>query len=382
MTRRRLLIVVLAVVAGTAALAVPALAKKQQTVIVRIVGGQVAAPGQFPWMAGLVHAGVPRADRGQFCGASVIAPRVVVTAAHCMADELPETMNVVVGRTRMSRGNEGQRVAVSAMLVHPEWADAPTFFNDIALLQLAEPVSVPAIGLPRLEDARFARAPARAVSSGWGTTSEAGSQSNDLLFVSLAVRLTGDCAKRYGSFDPKSQICAGATEGLDTCQGDSGGPLFAGQGTNARLLGLVSYGEGCARKGVPGVYTRVSGFTRWIRENMAALNGDSPPPPEPPDPPRVSIGDIDCGVVMCNVALKVTGRAPAGGILVNVTRKRTSKQRAVDRFARARQLEPGRWTARINLPVGRIILRATPLNANGDEVDGRGAVQRLRITVG
>jgi trypsin len=383
-------LVALLALAAIATVAVPvataaAQSNKNRVINVGIVGGTAAAPGQFPWIVGLVTHGEPNAYDALFCGGTVIAPRVVITAAHCTIDESPETMEVVVGRTRMSQGRIGKRVAVSAIFNHPGY-DGNRYTNDIALVQLAEPVDVTPIRLPRLEDAPLINPAARTTSSGWGATTEGGSKSDDLLYVRLTVRSMSTCARRYQrrfGTDIRTQVCVGGKRGEDTCQGDSGGPLFAGQGVTAVLLGLVSYGDGCARENVPGMYTRVAGYSKWVRDNAALLNGDTPsPPPEPGEPPRVRVGAIQCGAVMCRVRLSVTGRAPEGGILVNVTRRKTKRRPAVDRSVYARELSPGIWEARVNLPVGRVRLRAFPLNDTQDQVDGRGAVEQLRITQG
>lgn len=362
--------------------AVAAPASAQDRINVKIIGGNIAAPGQFPWMATLVLSGEKKAADGFFCGGSVIAPRVVLTAAHCTEGKAAEDMDVIVGRTRISNETAGQRVGVSAVVTHPEW-DTNTVANDLVLLQLAEPVQVPPIGLPRPQDLGRERPPSRLVVSGWGLTSEGGRGSNDLRYVRLTMRASTPCARRYPDYTGKTQLCAGdPAGGEDSCQGDSGGPLFSGDGATARVHGIVSYGEGCARKNVPGVYTRVSGFTQWIVDNMTNLNGDAPPPPPAVDPPVVSIGAIRCGAVFCNVALRVKGRAPAGGILVNAARSRTKKRKAVDRSVFARQVSPGRWTARINLPVGRISLYAFPLDAKRELLDGEGDAEKFIITVG
>ena len=376
--KRFLLLAVLATV-----LAVPADAAAVRGRDVKIVGGLIGAPGQFPWMAALVDSSSPLASNGLFCGGSVIAPRVVLTAAHCLEGVQPGEVDVVVGRTRLSTDTDGERVKVTQLLMHPRY-NARSTSNDIALMQLDRPVSVPALGLPGPEHAPLAQPAAKAFTSGWGTTSEGGERSDDLLYVRLTVRSASTCSKIYGRINDHTQLCAGSSRPAeDSCQGDSGGPLFSGQGDQARLLGIVSYGLGCGRARTPGVYTRVAGFTGWINENTPVLNGDAPPPPPPPiDPPRVRIGAVDCGAVMCTINLRVRGRAPAGGILLNASRPRRRGRRPVERYAYAREVEPGRWRGRLNLPVGRIKLYAFPLNAERDDLDGDGDVERLVVTVG
>ena len=372
-----------ALLAVTAVLATPAAASAVVAREVKVLGGTNVAPGQFPWMAALVDAGAKRAIDGMYCGGSVLAPRVVLTAAHCLPGVREPELDVVVGRTRMSRESDGERVDVSKILRHPGY-DATEQRNDLALLQLARPVAATPLALPGATEPQLAAPGTRVVTAGWGTTSEGGDASDDLQFVRLTVRSDARCDKQYGDVDAGTQVCASSSRaGEDSCQGDSGGPLFAGEGPDARILGIVSYGFGCGRAGVPGVYTRVGGFAQWIADNTTALNEGTPLPPTPVvPPPVVRIGDITCGVVICKVALKVTGRKPAGGIVLNVVRKKTRKRKGVDRFVFARQDAKGNWYVKADLPYGNLTLYAIPLTKGQDDLDGDGDVQEVAITRG
>jgi hypothetical protein len=178
----------------------------------------------------------------------------------------------------------------------------------------------------------------------------------------------------------KRTICAGSSRaGEDSCQGDSGGPLFRGDGDATRLVGLVSFGRGCGHANVPGVYTRVSAFAAFITEQSAILNGDVAPPPPVVNPPTVRVGDIGCGPKTCTVDLRVRGRAPAGGIVVNVVRPRSRKRKPVDRFVFAKRVSATRWVLQDDLPFGRLTLYAIPLNKAQDDLDGDGDVVQVSI---
>lgn len=372
---RRASLVLLACLASAA----PASAVVQRDV--KVLSGTVAAPGQFPWMAAIVDGGARDASGGQFCGGTVIAPRVVLTAAHCLPGRRPGELDVVIGRTRLSR-DDGERLDVTALRVHPEY-DPQAQTNDIALLQLASPTAAPAAVVPPAPDEAAATQPsARVVVAGWGATSEGGRGSDDLQFVRLTMRSARTCDRRYDGVSATTQLCAGGAKDQDSCQGDSGGPLFVGEGDAARLLGIVSYGEGCGRAGVPGVYTRVSGYAGWLAQEVPFLNGDAAAPPRPPAAPRVAIGKVSCGRVLCHVDLKVTGRDPQGGVLLNVTRAKTARppRKAVDRYALARRIGPGRWRASVELPYGRIAVYAIPYRGDLDDLDGEGDVVEYEIT--
>jgi len=346
---------------------------------VKILGGADAAPGQFPWMAALVDADARDASRGIFCGGTVIAPRVVLTAAHCLQGTDPAELDVVTGRTRLSQDDDGERTKVRQIVRAPGW-NAKTLVNDAALLQLATPVSVTPLPLAGPGDANRQAAGQSLIVAGWGATAEGGNVSDQLEYVRLKVHSTAKCAALFGALDGARTLCVGAKRaGQDSCQGDSGGPLFFGDGAAARLVGLVSFGAGCGRAETPGVYTRVSAYGAWIAQQSAILNGDAPPTPIVAERPTVRIGRIVCGASRCTVSLTVTGRAPAGGIVLNVVRKRSAGRRAVDRLVFARGRGTGRWTATTNLPFGKLTLYAIPLTRTQDDLDGNGDVERIEI---
>jgi secreted trypsin-like serine protease len=349
---------------------------------VKILGGAVAAPGQFPWMASLMDSKAERAILGAYCGGTVIAPRVVITAAHCVEGVRPGEMDVVVGRTRLSQDQEGERIPVQRILTYPTY-DNSSVLGDAALLQLARATTVQPLPIAHPADDGLTAPGTRVITSGWGATEEGGEINDELLFVRLTMRSHGYCDREYGAIDDASQLCIGSSRaGEDSCQGDSGGPVFSGEGVAMRLIGLVSYGNGCGRKGVPGVYTRVSRYAKWIDENTTKLNGDAIPPAPPVNAPVVRIGGTKCGSVYCDVTLRTTGRAPEGGIIFNWVRHKSPGKKAIDDFVLAKQLSPTRWRAHAPLPYGRLTLYAIPVNKAMDDLDGDGDVLRMLIYSG
>jgi secreted trypsin-like serine protease len=107
--------------------------------------------------------------------------------------------------------------------------------------------------------------------AGWGTTSFEGSLSDVLLQANVLVM---DVCQYVYDFDVRKQICAGNPQYTkDSCQGDSGGPLMYEVNGQWTLSGVVSYGDECAKLYYPGVYTRVSYYTPWIRSVISALSG-------------------------------------------------------------------------------------------------------------
>jgi secreted trypsin-like serine protease len=238
----------------------------------RVVGGKPAVASQFPWQVALLATVIPDNERAQFCGASLIAPDWVVTAAHCVQGGpdgglKPEQVQILAGETSL-RAPGARRVDVTRIVVHPKWNPASQD-NDVALMQLKTTLSVPgakpiAVMTPAQESQLAAAKPL--VVSGWGATAESGPASAQLLWAAVGYidRATCNRPENYNGRITQTMICAGSLQGgVDSCQGDSGGPLVF-EGSPPVLAGVVSWGGGCARPNKPGVYTRVPLFADWI----------------------------------------------------------------------------------------------------------------------
>jgi len=248
----------------------PAIPLKDQIGVGRIVGGEVAADGEFPWQVSLRTLG--GVGQTHFCGGSIIDKDWILTAAHCCAGQIPLTMHVVAGGIELNNfEDEEQTRNLQKIIGHPNY-DSNTISNDICLLHLQESLSfndwVQPIGLPT--QGQETEAGTECTVTGWGTTSEGGFiLPNKLHKVNVPVVSDEECNEAYSGTNPiqDHMICAGLPEGgKDSCQGDSGGPFTCG----GEHIGVVSWGVGCARPGYPGVYTQTSYFVDWIMETMAA----------------------------------------------------------------------------------------------------------------
>jgi secreted trypsin-like serine protease len=246
------------------------------------VGGSEVPISQYPWQAALVDAGSGDAHPRQFCGGSLITSRIVITAAHCVYGSTASEIDVVVGRTQLSNTAEGAEIPVQAVRYQssynhpPELSGIPPRF-DVGYLVLARPSTQPPIQIAGPSEANLWSAGVVEDISGWGCTMEPvpilGCSTSDKLRAAH-VPIVGDAscgsASVYGGdFDGSTMVCAGnLSGGTDTCNGDSGGPLESPVAGGYRLVGVTSWGDGCARANAPGVYARVAGYV--LRPLVAA----------------------------------------------------------------------------------------------------------------
>ena len=204
----------------------------------RIVGGEEAFADEFPWFASSIN--------GSLCGASFVGGNVLLTAAHC-SRAFRVGSDVYVKAYRFQSSSRGAiRRTITKTVRHPKYGNAGNDFDyDFMLIQLDEPVE----GIDPVQLNKNGALPVDGDSvtvMGFGTTSEGGSISRDLLKVEVKKDPRSVCSNSYfSSYDDDIMLCA-SDPGQDSCQGDSGGPLVL-TGTNIQV-GVVSFGRGCARQ--------------------------------------------------------------------------------------------------------------------------------------
>jgi len=226
-----------------------------------VVGGDLAPDGRFPWMV--------RLSMG--CGGALVAPRVVLTAGHCVLGTGPDTsIKVTAGVTDLKSG--AAITARSVSVIRAAGFQHETAGDDWAVIKLNRTLT-----LPILDIAHTAPASGTMTVMGWGQTGESViRQERRLRYATVPIVPDATCAKAYRrvgvTLVADESLCAGR-RGVDTCQGDSGGPMVRKDSAGRWVqVGIVSWGLGCARDGYPGVYTQVATFRPAIKAAIRRLS--------------------------------------------------------------------------------------------------------------
>ncbi|KRX47710.1 Serine protease 30 [Trichinella murrelli] len=248
----------------------------------RIVGGWVAKPYSFPWtvhilthVSGLLY---------ESCGGSLIsldstnASDTILTASHCVRvnNRLvnANAITVAAGVFNIKKLNEPHRVTSKVLAYISDNFDDVSMENDIAVLRLKVEIQhseyISPVCLPK-QNQKLPWGEMCFV-SGWGLTRESGKPSSKLRQVGIPILRNSNCP----FIDADDMFCAGdMTGGKDSCQGDSGGPLVCKLNDTFVQMGIVSFGDGCARKDHPGIYTKVPHYVKWIYNQAAKLPDSS-----------------------------------------------------------------------------------------------------------
>lgn len=426
---RRLLVLSLFLV-----LALPC-AAQAALVQARIVGGTQVSAGDYPWQVAV------NGTAGD-CGGTLIAPRYVLTAEHCQVQAGDE-----VRANSLAWSSGGQVLGVDEVIRHPQAfaggtndADPPVWFSpryDANILRLDAPVTnARPLALVGIDEPQLWAAGTVLTITGWGRISDGGALPEDMRQAQVPVVADADCATAYDEFSSDDMFCAGLPEGgVDTCQGDSGGPIISptvaspSKTTPAdwRLVGITSWGYGCAEPGYPGVYARlgVAALGDWVRavlaaapaetvtdpvaktdpdpdvvdEVVAAPTGDILTPPEEPVPAAAPV-EVPVATPAVSLAVKrrctrkrrctftITPRGDVAKVRVSLstTTKRTCRRRGKRTTCRkttTRTLKTlrrvGRFTTRTaTVSKGAHTLTVTPLDAAGKRA---GTSKRYRFSV-
>jgi len=233
-----------------------------------IVGGYPVNPAcpdcKYEFMVSLQQ-------RGHFCGGSLVREDLVITAAHCVQGN-NNGLQVKIGLHNVN-GTQGSITRyVDQIIIHPQYSGW-SLDNDYAILHLTQPVTT-FEPIQLITDNSHDNEPVMSTTMGWGATQEGGWGSNILLEVDVPI---DDSCGNYSNSDiTNNMVCAGDFNGgEDACQGDSGGPLIM---TNSdgeyELIGIVSWGYGCAQAGYPGVYSKIHSRLNWFFQYIGEPEDD------------------------------------------------------------------------------------------------------------
>ncbi|XP_022187033.1 serine protease 27 [Nilaparvata lugens] len=254
----------------------------------KIVGGSAANYGAYPWQ---VEIQAYRPEKRKFehhCGGAVVGERVVLTAAHCITNlEHADKIRLIVGKHDLNQKDHHERsFKAEKTIIHPQFRKMGPHSNDIALIKVkavndngftfnshVQPICLPE------EDSQIAGVGEWCTVTGWGAQKPEDLESLSGVLKAASVPLLDlSTCRQSGVYGGRvqsildSMLCAGPLEGgVDACGGDSGGPLACQVDGHFILTGVVSWGDGCAKKNRPGVYTRVAHFTPWIHETLHKL---------------------------------------------------------------------------------------------------------------
>ncbi|XP_069679943.1 trypsin-1-like [Periplaneta americana] len=219
----------------------------------RIVGGVPTDIKNFPYQVSM-----ELAPYGHWCGGSIFSPDYMLLAAHCVSGKAQSDLSIRVGSSIRDEG--GSVHTVENVIIHSQYHQED---YDIALIKVSQPFvysdSVQPISLTSVAPSTGTPV----VVSGWGDLSSGGPAPTQLQQVQVNIIDYNECNDDYvlyGGITPR-MICAGVPQGgKDSCQGDSGGPLVS----EGKLVGIVSWGVGCASKQYPGVYANVAVLKDWV----------------------------------------------------------------------------------------------------------------------
>ncbi|GLV32017.1 tracheal-prostasin [Carabus blaptoides fortunei] len=231
----------------------------------RIAGGWETKPHELPWVVAIHN------KRKLFCGGAIINDRYILTAGHCVRWNKRAQLSVVVGQHNR-RAHDGIELPIRRMILHKEFYSHKTHDEtDIALIKLAEPIEfsniVTPVCLPKeqaLYDNEFGTV------AGWGMKQFNTTTVDILRQTFVKVLSKNDCRNTPMRPYINSRVLCAYFDNTDACQGDSGGPLtYEREPGKSEIIGVVSWGVGCATPKMPGIYTSVVPFLEWIYRNTA-----------------------------------------------------------------------------------------------------------------
>ncbi|KAI4457233.1 transmembrane protease serine [Holotrichia oblita] len=236
----------------------------------KIIGGEQPPLGAVPWVVDL------QINGKHHCGGVLISTKLVLTVAHCYIVGLTAR----VGAVSAEPSEFEQNIKIEKAVLHPKFKKFGPYSNDIAVLLLASAIEENAYVKPACVSNKSPPAGTICEVSGWGAFDpKKRDVISPVLQTAIVPLLSLNVCRENKVYGGRHQsildtmVCAGKLNGgVDACGGDSGGPLTCHFEGRLVLTGLVSWGDGCAKKHRPGVYTRVASYKEWIHEVAEGLN--------------------------------------------------------------------------------------------------------------
>jgi secreted trypsin-like serine protease len=261
----------------------------ERRVTPKVINGDDAPQGGYSWMVALLRADKSDSTEAHFCGGTLIGSQHILTAAHCLLNDFdavisdPREIEVSIGLRELPY-DRGVRHKVRGFKIHPSF-NRQTIENDIAIIKLAMPVSNQPLAVARQNYSELYAPGTEAKILGWGMTDPQLPILPTILQEALVpIQSDRTCIDEIGRwYKPSSMLCAGvkasnasSDDGIDSCKGDSGGPLIVSDGAGGnKLVGITSWGLGCASPKVRGVYAEVA-----PHEDFTHSFPDAPPMPQ------------------------------------------------------------------------------------------------------
>ncbi|KAI9552842.1 hypothetical protein GHT06_020724 [Daphnia sinensis] len=234
--------------------------------------------GEYPWQVAILKK--DQYDNVYVCGGALVGPSHILTVAHCIKGNAPRDLRIRLGEWDVNRETEFYphiEKDVISVIIHPEYYPG-NLYNDIAVIKFEGAIDfgynphIAPICIPqRYQDFTGSRCWV----SGWGKDAfeTGGKYQNILKEVDLTVVANAECENKlrrtrlgYEFKLDHGFLCAGGEEGKDACKGDGGGPLVCESQGSWFLAGLVSWGVGCGQYDTPGVYSKVSEYSDWVKK--------------------------------------------------------------------------------------------------------------------
>ncbi|KAK7076770.1 Tryptase gamma [Halocaridina rubra] len=236
----------------------------------RIIGGQDAAKGAWPWMA---YLNIVSEYGNLSCGGSILTRDTILTAAHCItiSNTLIIDIFVTVGSV-VAPSLLAESILVVERIIHTDYDD-DNVLNDIALLKLEQPLTFTRNVRPVCLGTSGMLSVGKKIDiTGWGVMNyDYGITASHLQEVTVDMIGLDTCRNMYPQFTIDDRNICTLTEDKDACSGDSGGPMVSEEGDRFFQLGLVSYGIGCASPDSPNVASSIPYFTTWIMDNIGDI---------------------------------------------------------------------------------------------------------------